>query len=286
MPRDWATRQPLSTVLPAVHSRTLLMTDAPAAVEADEEPQAPASAPLPWEDLAPEHFQLLRLAALPTDRNSGARPLRFVEFGHAERHSKTHSLLRLEIRLPGQKVRKEQNQLDIRVDHEQRQVRIGGDGGLQLEPANRGLGRFLLGQAVQWLQQRWSNYQVEGVALPSKDALNEDNRLRRDHVLRSAGLEVEYEGGQLLKGRTVDTTVGQLKGGWNNEKVQRVDILEAAGMLQQAEQQLLEKQAQLRERDERVAKYRREDSGLRFTITCLVAFAVFQAGLLIWIATR
>ncbi len=39
-------------------------------------------------------------------------------------------------------------------------------------------------------------------------------------------------------------------------------------------------------RDERVAKYRREDSGLRFTITCLVAFAVFQAGLLIWIATR
>jgi hypothetical protein len=25
---------------------------------------------------------------------------------------------------------------------------------------------------------------------------------------------------------------------------------------------------------------------LRFTITCLVAFAVFQAGLLIWIATH
>lgn len=33
-------------------------------------------------------------------------------------------------------------------------------------------------------------------------------------------------------------------------------------------------------------KYKREDSGLRFTITCLVAFAVFQAGLLIWIATQ
>ena len=50
--------------------------------------------------------------------------------------------------------------------------------------------------------------------------------------------------------------------------------------------QLQEKEGQLRERDERVAKYRREDGGLRFTITCLVAFAVFQAGLLIWIATR
>ncbi|EKT4524409.1 hypothetical protein QEM13_003702 [Pseudomonas putida] len=262
------------------------MTDAPAAVEADEEPQAPESAPLPWEDLAPEHFQLLRLAPLPTERTSGARPLRFVEFGHAERHSKEHSLLRLVIRLPGQKVRKEQNHLDIRVDHEQRLVRIGGDSGLQLEPLNRGLGRFLLGQAVQWLQRRWSHYQVEGMSLPSKDALNEDSRLRRDHVLRGAGLDVEYADGQLLKARIVETTVGQLKGSWNGEKVQRVDILEAAGMLQQAEQQLLEKEAQLRERDERVAKYRREDSGLRFTITCLVAFSVFQAGLLIWIATR
>ncbi|MNJ81685.1 hypothetical protein D3C77_806080 [compost metagenome] len=68
--------------------------------------------------------------------------------------------------------------------------------------------------------------------------------------------------------------------------MQRVEILDAAHMLQQAEQNLQEKEAQLRERDERVSKYRREDSGLRFTITCLVAFAVFQAGLLIWIATH
>ncbi|MEK1839763.1 MAG: hypothetical protein AAAB23_31035, partial [Pseudomonas sp.] len=35
-----------------------------------------------------------------------------------------------------------------------------------------------------------------------------------------------------------------------------------------------------------VSKYKREDTGLRFTIICLVAFAVFQAGLLIWIATH
>ncbi|MFJ9989519.1 hypothetical protein ACIQSO_02180 [Pseudomonas putida] len=260
------------------------MTDAPAAEAIEEQP--PESAPLPWADLAAEHFQLLRLAPLPTDRNSGARPLRFVQFGYAERHDKASSLLRMEILLPGQKVRKEQNRLDVRVDHEQRVVRIGDEAGLQLEPLNRGLGRYLLAQAVQWLQRKWSHYQVEGMALPSKDALNEDSRLRRDHVLRSVGLEVEYADGQMLKARTVDTPVGQLKSAWSNEKVQRVDMLEAATMLQQAEQKLQEKEAQLRERDERVAKYRREDSGLRFTITCLVAFAVFQAGLLIWIATR
>ncbi|MFK0314189.1 hypothetical protein ACIQUF_23560 [Pseudomonas sp. NPDC090233] len=262
------------------------MTDAPVAVEPAEEPQAPDSATLPWADLAVEHFELLRLAPLPTDRNSGARPLRFVEFGHAERHDKAHSLLRMEIRLPGQKVRKEQNLLDVRVDHTERLVTLGSDSGLQLEPLNRGLGRFMMSQAVQWLQRKWSHYRVEGMALPNKDALNEDTRLRRDRFISATGLEVEYADPQHLKGRTVEATVGQLKGGWNSEKVQRVGILDAAGMLQQAEQNLLEKETQLRERDERVAKYRREDSGLRFTITCLVAFAVFQAGLLIWIATR
>ena len=260
------------------------MTTTPAAAEpAEESQESPA---LPWAELTVEHFQLLRLAALPTDRSTGARPLRFVQFGYAERHDKAHSLLRMDIKLPGQKVHKEQNRLDIRVDHGERLVRIGAETGLQLEPLNRGLGRFLLAQAVQWLQRKWSHYRVEGMALPSKDALNEDSRLRRDHCLRGVGIEVEYEDGQHLKGRTVETTVSQLKGAWNSEHVQRVEILDAASLLQQADQQLQEKEAQLRERDERVAKYQREDSGLRFTITCLVAFAVFQAGLLIWIATR
>lgn len=257
--------------------------DAP---DATDESPAPEAAPLPWADVVPEHFQMLRLSPQPTDRNTGARPLRFVQYGYAERHNKTHSLLRMEVRLPGQKVRKEQNRLDIWVDHELHQIKIGPDSGLQIEPVNRGLGRFLLSQAVHWVQRKWSHYRVEGMALANKDALNEDTRLRRDQVLRSHGLEVEYADAQHLKGRCVEVQAGQLKGGWNTDKVQKVDILDAAGMLQQAEQNLQEKEAQLRERDERVNKYRREDSGLRFTITCLVAFAVFQAGLLIWIATN
>ncbi|MNS92460.1 hypothetical protein GPJ81_07620 [Pseudomonas alkylphenolica] len=262
------------------------MTEA-APQDAPETPEAaPEPAPLPWAEVAAEHFQMLRLAPLPTDRNSGARPLRFVQYGYAERHNKDISLLRMSIQLPGQKVRKEQNHLDIWVDHQQKHVRIGPDSGLQIEPLNRGLGRFLLAQAVSWAQRKWSHYRLEGAALANKDALNEDTRLRRDHLLHSHGLEVEYADAQHLKGRYVDAQVGELKGGWNADKVQRVEILDAAQMLQQAEQNLQEKEAQLRERDERVSKYRREDSGLRFTITCLVAFAVFQAGLLIWIATH
>ena len=209
-----------------------------------------------------------------------------MQFGYAERHDKAHSLLRMEIQLPGQKVHKEQNRLDIRVDHAERLVRIGNEHGLQLEPVNRGIGRFMLAQAAQWLQRKWSHYRVEGMALPSKDALNEDSRLRRDQCLRGVGIEVQYEDSQHLKGRIADMTVGQLKAAWSSERLQRGEILDAASLLQQADQQLQEKEGQLRERDERVAKYQREDGGLRFTITCLVAFAVFQAGLLIWIATR
>ena len=57
-------------------------------------------------------------------------------------------------------------------------------------------------------------------------------------------------------------------------------------MLQQAEQNLQEQEVKLREKEEKLGRYQREEMGLRFTITCLVAFAVFQAGLLIWIATH
>jgi hypothetical protein len=65
-----------------------------------------------------------------------------------------------------------------------------------------------------------------------------------------------------------------------------VEILEAGNMLQAAEQNLQELETKLRQQEEKVSKYKREDSGLRFTIACLIAFVVFQAGLLIWIATH
>ena len=118
------------------------------------------------------------------------------------------------------------------------------------------------------------------------DALNEDTRLRRDHFLRMHGFDVVYADAQHLKASIEGVQVGELLNNWNTEKVQFVEILEAAQMLQQAEQTLQEQEVKLREKEEKVSKFQREDTGLRFTITCLVAFAVFQAGLLIWIATH
>ncbi len=264
------------------------MTEPQASPEstAEDAEAAPVPVELPWADVQPEHFKLLRLAPLTTDRATGARPLRFIQFGYAERHSKERSLLRLEVQLPGQRVRKEQNRLDVWVDHSTKRVHFEPEAGLQIEPANRGIGRFLAAQAAIWAQKKGSHYRVDGAALQNKDALNEDTRLRRDHFLKVQGFEVVYADPLHLKGSYKDVQVGELRSQWNSEKLQFVEILEAAQMLQTAEQNLLEQEVKLRQQEERVSKFKREDTGLRFTITCLVAFAMFQAGLLIWIATR
>jgi hypothetical protein len=262
------------------------MTDTQNSPETAADETAPEVVELPWADVHAEHHKMLRLAPLQTDRATGGRPLRFVEFGYAERNNKERSLLRMSIQLPNQRVRKEQNHLDVWVDHATHRVHFGPESGLQIEPWNRGIGRFLLAQGITWAQKKWSHYRVDGFDLANKDALNEDTRLRRDHVLRSHGLNVIYADAQHLKGSVKDLLVGELKAGWNTEKLQFVEILEAAQMLQQAEQNLAEQEVKLRQQEEKVTKFKREDIGLRFTITCLVAFSVFQAGLLIWIATH
>ncbi|MET1078119.1 MAG: hypothetical protein ABWY06_08870 [Pseudomonas sp.] len=253
---------------------------APAVVE----PPAPPSHP--WAELGPEHFRLLRLAPLPTDRGTGARPLRFVQLGRLERHSREQSLLRLTLQLPGQRVRKEQNVLEVWADHRNQELRFGPDAGLHIEPLNRGLGRFLLAQGIAWAQQKYANYQVEGGALSIKDVPNDEARLRRDRMLNAQGFSVEYLDPLMIKASYSAPRASALHGDWHGEKVQLVELLDAAAMLQQADQNLREQDVKLRKLDQRMEAFQREDSTLRFTIACLVAFSVFQAGLLIWIATR
>ena len=262
------------------------MTDTQTSPDTTAEKDAPPAVELPWADVQAEHHKMLRLAPLQTDRNTGGRPLRFVEFGYAERNSKERSLMRMAIKLPNQRVRKEQNHLDVWVDHATKRVSFGPDSGLQIEPLNRGIGRFMAAQCINWAKKRWPGYTVDGMDLNNKDALNEDTRLRRDHFLRVHGFDVAYADAQHLKGSIKAVQVGDLLGDWNSEKLQIVEILEAAQMLQQAEQNLAEQEVKLKKQEEKVSKFKREDAGLRFTITCLVAFAVFQAGLLIWIATH
>lgn len=251
----------------------------------DAASEAPA-ATHPWADLPPEQFSLLRLAPLPVDRETGPRPLRFIQLGRVERHTRDLSLLRLTLQVPGQRLHREQNQLEVWADHQRKEVRFGPDKGLSVEPANRGLGRFLLAQGIAWARQQYAHYQVEGGALPTKDNFNDATRARRDHALKAQGFTIEYSDPLQLKPYYSAPRVSSLHGDWHTEKVQIVELLDAAAMLQQADQNLREQDVQVRKLEDRVERLRREDSGLRFTISCLVAFSLFQAGLLIWIATR
>lgn len=290
--------EPQSTAPPPAKAESLMANSSAgfvnnlldAALATGTEPASPAETAevvaLPWAEVKPEKLNIVRLAPLPPDRQTGLRPLRFVQVGRAERHGKMVSLLRLEIQLPGQRVHKNQNRLDVWVNHAQREIRIEPPCGLMVEPANRGLGRFLLAHAVLWLQSRWPDYLLRGHALASKDAPDEPARLRRDHALRMQGLDVEYVDNHLAKARYKPAKVSDLLGVWNIDKVQAVDTLDAAAMLQQADQSLQDQEIRLHRQEEVVAKYQRNDSNLRFTITCLIAFTMFQAGLLIWMASR
>jgi hypothetical protein len=261
------------------------MTEAEQTAAATPEESA-APRPHPWSELAPEHYRLLRLAPLPTDRTTGARPLRFVQLGRVERHNAEQSVLRLTVQVPGQVLRKEVNLLEVWADHRSKEVRFGADSGFATEPLNRGLGRFLLAQGVAWAKKKWSHYRVEGGALAFKDTPNEESRQRRDHFLRAQGFDVVYEDTRMLKARYSVGRVSELYDDWHKDKVQIVPLLEAGAMLEQADQNLASQSNEIRRLEQRIETFRRDDSSLRFTIACLTVFAVFQAGLLIWIATH
>ena len=240
----------------------------------------------PWVSLDVERFQLVRLNALPADREVGLRSLRFVSLGRVERHSETESFLRLIVSLPGQNTHKEINTLEVWADHQQLQIRINADFPLRCEPANRGLGRFLLAQAALWARKRWNHYTVASQPLLIKYAANDTARLRRDHALQAQGFSVTYEDAVQMRAVCTVGRVSQLHDDWNDNKVSLIDTIDSASMLQIADQNLHEQSSQIKKLNERINRLKSEDSTLRFTISMLAIFAVFQAALLIWITTR
>lgn len=240
----------------------------------------------PWQGLPAERFQLIRLNALPADRETGLRPLQFVSLERVERHSEAESFLRLSIQLPTHSTHKDVNTLEVWVDHQEQQVRINSDLPLRTEPANRGLGRFMLAQAVLWARKRWNHYTVAGQALLVKHATTDAARLRRDHALQAQGFAVTYEDAVQMRAVCSVGRVSQLHSDWNESKVSIVDTLDSAMMLQNADQNLNSQRTQIKKLNERIDYLKSEDSTLRFTIAMLAIFAVFQAAVLIWMATR
>lgn len=239
-----------------------------------------------WAGLPYESTQILRLAPLVAERETGLRPLLFACLNRISRHSKEFSMLRLSITLPEKKNSKANNCLELWVDHREKTIHVLPEHGLVTDPGNRGLGRLLLAQAIDWCSPKWHDYSLPTVGLKSGQAPNELARLRRDHALQAQGFTVTYNDGVQMSASCTAIRLEQLGRDWNREKVRVMDHLEAAHLLYSSDQNLRAQTTQIKKLDEKISLLQRDDNTLRFTIFTLTFFAIFQAGLLIWMATR
>lgn len=239
-----------------------------------------------WNALAAEHHQLIRIAPLPADRDTGLRPLIFGSLGRVSRHSEQMSMLKLSLELTGYKTGKGINQLEVWLDHERKEVRFMPEEGLRTEPANRGLGRFLMALAARWVQHKCAHYSVQSTPLLVKLVSNDSARLRRDYALQTQGFTVAYEDGVQMRANCSAARASQIHKDWNIDKVRIIEIGETAEILQTADKNLREQERELKKLNQQLELLKRDDNTLKFTISMLVIFAVFQAVLLIWMATR
>ena len=200
----------------------------------------------------------------------------FISSGRVPTMVATLSMLRLTIQLPAQLLHKEQNVLEVWLDHQQRTVQFGPESGLQIEPNNRGLARFLLAQGILWAQQRCGHYRVIGADFAAKDSFDEQQRSRRDHILEALGFTISYSDKLQIKGGFGANLASDLIGDWNRDKVQTVALLDAGKILQQADQTLAEQAVKLRHKEEQLTAIKRDESALRFTISALMLLCLFQ----------
>lgn len=239
-----------------------------------------------WGSLPAERHQLIRLSPLPADRETGLRPLLFGTFGRVSRHSDSQSMLKLTVDLTNQKAGKGLNQLEVWVNHDSKEIRFLPEEGFRTEPANRGLGRFMIALAARWVRRKWAHYTVQSTPLLLKYVPTDNARLRRDYALQAQGFTVAYEDGVQMRANCSAPRANQIHTDWNSEKIRIIETNETAEILQSADKNLHEQESQIKKLTERVEFLQRDDNTLRFTITMLVVFAVFQAALLIWMATR
>lgn len=239
-----------------------------------------------WAALPYDSVQILRLAPLVAERETGLRPLLFACMSRLSRHSQELSMLRLAVALPEQKIDKSVNHLEVWVDHVEKEIRILPEHGLITKPGNRGLGRLLLAQAIQWCRPEWNDYSMPPLNLKSKLVNNDLARTRRDHALQAQGFTVTYNDAVQMSANCSVIRLEQLGSDWNREKVRIMDHLEAAHLLFSCDHNLKAQAGHINKLKERIGLLQRDDNTLKFTILTLMFFAVFQGGLLIWMATR
>ncbi|GAA6130152.1 hypothetical protein [Halopseudomonas sabulinigri] len=195
-------------------------------------------------------------------------------------------LLRLQVRFEGEALPENGNCLEVMVDHKRQRVRFGPLSGVSIQPAQRGLGTFMLAQLIHWCQRYCGEYAVTPISLRAEDFKSGDARNAFESVLSRAGFTVTTLDEDTHSGVAQSNRVNDLIGSWNTERIQPLQIGNLLGQLREHEALNLKQTAQLNNLQSVIAGYKRSDMGNRFAIGCLIVFSIFQALMLLWVVLR
>lgn len=213
-------------------------------------------------------------------------PERLAQIAVTQERIGALELLRLQVRFEGEPLPEIGNRVEVLVDHKHKRVRFGPIEGVQIQPAQRGLGTFMFAQLIHWCQRHCGDYAVTPITLRSSDGTTEDARTARDNILTHAGFNITPLDGEPGAALAQANRVNDLIGSWNTERIQPLQINTLLAQLRESETQNQKQEARINQLQAAIASYKRSDLGNRFAIGCLIAFSIFQALMLLWVVLR
>ncbi|WOD09606.1 hypothetical protein RPW65_11015 [Pseudomonas sp. NyZ704] len=192
-------------------------------------------------------------------------------------------LFRLRVNTDGESKTDDFNLMEVLVDHKNRRVRFGPLEHVRMQPAQRGLGGYLLAQLIEWCQRSCGDYSITPIMLHAEEVSSEESRLIREKLLLRAGFDLSYSNEERTAGRAQANRVSSLISSWNTEKVAAIQISDILNQLREQEQLNRKQQAQLSQFQRVIDNFKNNEMNQRFAIGCLIVFAIFQALMLLWV---
>lgn len=251
--------------------------------EQDNIGQKPTSAPRdPFARARPTDVYWIQLKPIYKGRQI-AQAERLARVMSIQERAAHLELFRLRVNIDGESKSDEGNLLEVLVDHKNRRVRFGPLEQIRIQPAQRGLGGYLLAQLIEWCQRSCGDYSITPLILHADEVSNEESRLIREKLLLRAGFDLNYINEEHTAGRAQANRVSSLISSWNNEKVAAIQVNDILNQLREQEQLNRKQLTQMSQLQRVIDNFKNNDMSQRFAIGCLIVFAIFQALMLLWV---
>jgi hypothetical protein len=172
-------------------------------------------------------FYWIQLKAIYKGRQI-AQPERLAKVTIYQDRAGHLEIYRLQVQLEEEPLVEGSNHLDVLIDHRNRRVRFSPVSTLRIQPAQRGIGGFLLAQLIEWCQRRYDDYAVTPILLQTDESVSDENRHTRDKMLTRAGFELSPPQEATAGGHARAGRVNDLISQWNTE---RVGVLHVTGLI-------------------------------------------------------